>query len=83
MQAGSREGGLALAVAFLGIDSGYGVQGALLYRVRDFICIVVGIALIMFDKKKKNIKLNDIVEGNIPNGTVPPDEPPAENNAIE
>lgn len=52
MQAGSREGGMAMSLAFLGINSGYGVQGGLIYRARDFICIVIGIALIMFDKKK-------------------------------
>lgn len=63
MQAGSREGGMAMTLGFLGINSGYGAQGALLYRVRDFICIVIGISLIMFDKRKKNLKLNDLVEG--------------------
>lgn len=52
MQAGSREGGMAMALGFLGIDSGKGVMGAIIYRVRDFLCIVIGISLIMFEKKK-------------------------------
>ena len=52
MQAGSREGGMALSLAFLGISSGYGVQGGLIFRARDFICIIIGISLIMFDRKK-------------------------------
>ena len=56
MQAGSREGGMAMALIFLGIGSGYGAQGGLIYRVRDFICIVFGILLIMFDKKKSTAK---------------------------
>ena len=61
MQAGSREGGMAMALAFLGINSGYGVQGGLIYRVRDFVCILIGIMLIMFDKKKvrKNMFVAD------------------------
>lgn len=61
MQAGSREGGMAMALAFLGIESGYGVQGGLIYRVRDFVCILIGISLIMFDKKKvrKNMFAKD------------------------
>ena len=60
MQAGSREGGMAMSLALLGINSGYGVQGGLIYRARDFICIVIGIALIMFDKKKQN-KTADVI----------------------
>ena len=52
MQAGTREGGMAMALNFLNINSGYGAQGGLIYRVRDFFCIVFGITLIMFDKKK-------------------------------
>ena len=78
MQAGSREGGMALALAFLGISSGYGVQGGLIFRARDFICIIIGISLIMFDRK--NVRRNmfapdtDTTTENIVNmrGTPPP-----------
>lgn len=61
MQAGSREGGMAMSLAFLNIGSGYGVQGGLIFRARDFICIIIGISLIMFDRKKvrKNMFLKD------------------------
>ena len=61
MQAGSREGGMAMSLVFLGIHSGYGVQGGLIYRIRDFVCILIGISLIMFDKKKvrKNMFAKD------------------------
>lgn len=81
MQAGSREGGMALALAFLGISSGYGVQGGLLFRARDFICIIIGISLIMFDRKKirKNMFASDTetTAENIVNAriTLPPTKP--------
>jgi len=53
MQAGTREGGMAMALTFLGIDAAVGVVGALIYRIRDLLCILIGVSLIMFDKKKK------------------------------
>lgn len=62
MQAGSREGGMAMTLGFLGISSGYGVQGALIYRIRDFMCILIGITLIMFDKKKVRQNMFDTNE---------------------
>lgn len=63
MQAGSREGGMAMALAFLGIDSSAGAQGGLIYRIRDFVCIVFGIILIMFERKKSGGKLRPFIDG--------------------
>ena len=67
MQAGSREGGMFMALAFLNI--GEGGIGLAIYRVRDIICIVLGILLIMFDKKKSGVKLSALTEGVLPDNT--------------
>lgn len=53
MQAGTREGGMAIALDFLGISSGIGVMGGLIYRVRDLICTAVGIICILTGGKKR------------------------------
>lgn len=53
MQAGSRELGVYSALNSLKIDKEIGAMGLILYRVRDFICIVLGIMLIIFEKKKR------------------------------
>ena len=53
MQAGTREGGMIMALDFLHIETSVGVVGALIYRIRDLMCILIGISLILFDKKKK------------------------------
>lgn len=53
LQAGTREGGMAIALKMLDIDSGIGVLGGLIYRIRDLICTVVGILLILLGKRKK------------------------------
>ena len=53
MQAGTREGGMIMALSFLAIEASVGVVGALIYRIRDLVCILIGISMILFDKKKK------------------------------
>ena len=53
MQAGSRELGTYTALAALNISPEIGALGLIFYRVREFICIVLGILLIMFEKKKE------------------------------
>ena len=53
MQAGTREGGIVLALACLGFGMETAVMGGLIYRVRDLICIAVGIILILIGGKKK------------------------------
>ncbi|MBO4432265.1 MAG: flippase-like domain-containing protein [Clostridia bacterium] len=52
MQAGSRELGTYTALAALNISPEIGALGLIFYRVRELICIVLGILLIMFEKKK-------------------------------
>ena len=51
MQAGTREGGMAIALDILNIDSGMGLMGGLIYRVRDLTCTTIGILLILAGKK--------------------------------
>lgn len=51
MQAGTREGGMIMALRWLGIDPAMGVPGGLLYRVRDILLNMIGIALILIGKK--------------------------------
>ena len=53
MQAGTREGGMAIATAKLWIDPGTTLMGGLIYRIRDLICTTVGILLILTTRKKK------------------------------
>ena len=52
MQAGTREGGMVLALQWLGIDPASGVMGGLLYRVRDLLCSLIGIICILIEKKQ-------------------------------
>jgi len=52
MQAGSREGGMALALSFFNIDGGFGVQTGIIYRVRDLLFTAVGIFLVLFERHK-------------------------------
>ncbi len=52
MQAGTREGGMAIALAKLQISGGTGLMGGLIYRIRDLICTIAGILLILTDRKK-------------------------------
>ena len=53
LQAGTRESGMAIAIELLGISSGAGLMGGLIYRIRDLICTAAGILLILIGKKKK------------------------------
>ena len=53
MQAGTREGGMAIALDILGISSGLGVMGGLVYRIRDLICTIIGIIIILAGGKKR------------------------------
>ena len=53
MQAGTREGGIVLALSCLGFDMETAVMGGLIFRVRDLSCIAVGILLILIGGKKK------------------------------
>ena len=59
MQAGSRELGTYTALAALKIDAEIGSLGLIIYRVRDFLCIVLGVSLIMFEKNKNKPDSND------------------------
>lgn len=52
MQLGGREGGFALAVGGLSLSGAYGVYTALITRVREFIWIVIGLALVKIGNKK-------------------------------
>ena len=52
MQAGTREGGMAIALDILGVDSVTGVMGGLIYRIRDLFCTLIGILLILLSRKK-------------------------------
>ena len=52
MQAGTREGGMAVALKILGISSATGIMGGLIYRIRDLLCTTVGILLILTGRKK-------------------------------
>lgn len=53
MQAGTREGGIVLALNCLGYEMETAVMGGLIFRIRDLSCIAVGILLILLGGKKK------------------------------
>ena len=53
MQAGTREGGMVLALQWLGVDPASGVMGGLLYRVRDLLGSLIGIICILIVKKQE------------------------------
>ena len=53
MQTGTREGGTALAVDWLGMDPAVGMMGGLLYRVRYILCILIGTVFILAGKEHK------------------------------
>ena len=46
MQAGTREGGMAIALGILNISLGTGVMGGIIYRIRELVCTAIGILLI-------------------------------------
>lgn len=56
MQAGTREGGTALAVRWLGGDEALGLMTGLLFRIREMITTGIGLFFILVEKKrvKKN-----------------------------
>lgn len=55
MQAGTREMGTTIALNFIGEANAFGPL-FLVYRVREFIFIAVGIILVLFGRKHENIK---------------------------
>lgn len=59
MQVGAREGGMAIAIDWLGLDPAIGMMGGLIYRMRDVACIIIGVICILIDKDnaKKNNSL--------------------------
>lgn len=66
MQAGSREGGMAIALHFLFTDevvSTIAVPVGLVYRVREFICTLIGIIMVAAtSRNKKAIKEVELIE---------------------
>lgn len=50
MQAGAREGGMAIAVDWIGISPATGIIGSLLYRMRYIACVLIGVICIIIDK---------------------------------
>lgn len=53
MQAGTRESGMALVLHWLKVTEESGFMGGILYRVRELICIAIGIILILIGKRSK------------------------------
>ena len=53
MQAGTREGGIVLALNCLGFAMETAVMGGLIFRIRDISCIAAGILLILAGGRKK------------------------------
>ena len=51
MQLGAREGGFVMSVALLSIPYSYGVFMALLIRIRELVCVIIGIALMKIGNK--------------------------------
>ena len=51
MQLGAREGGFVMSVALLSIPYSYGVFMALLIRIREVVCVILGIALMKVGNK--------------------------------
>jgi len=58
MQAGAREGGMAIALDWLGVDPGVGVMGGLLYIVRNIACILIGIICILISKDSNKPRID-------------------------
>ncbi|MBO5699739.1 MAG: flippase-like domain-containing protein [Bacteroidaceae bacterium] len=53
MQLGAREGGFAMAANGLSLTAGIGVSMALLIRLRELVCIAIGLLLIKIGNKSK------------------------------
>ncbi len=57
MQAGTREAGLFIALSFLKhIPNNVGPLVCIIYRLRDFLCVFVGIAILLISKKSQKEK---------------------------
>ena len=52
MQLGGREGGFAMATGGLALSAGVGISLGLLIRLRELICVVIGLALMKIGNKK-------------------------------
>lgn len=55
MQVGAREGGMAIAIGWIGIEPATGMMGGLMYRMRYVACILIGLICILIDREKENI----------------------------
>jgi len=76
MQLGAREGGFALSVGALAIDSAFGVYTGLITRVREIIWIIIGLALMKIGNSKSKSPSNAPTDANI-------EENPAGNKRAE
>ncbi len=56
MQAGTREGGLLIALSLVGVAGEFCTPASLIYRVRDLMCIFFGVILVIITKKTKKEK---------------------------
>lgn len=56
MQLGAREGGFAVAITGLSMSSGVGVFVGLICRVRELLCIVIGVAIMKIGNSRQNGK---------------------------
>lgn len=54
MQLGAREGGFAISTSSLALKSSFGLYMGLITRLREFIWIVIGVALMKIGNKKEN-----------------------------
>lgn len=55
LQAGTRESGLVLGGAFLGLEAGICTFAGIVYRIRDLICTFVGVILIIVSGEGKKV----------------------------
>lgn len=53
MQLGGREGGFAMATGGLALSAGIGVSLGLLIRLRELVCVIIGLALMKIGNKKE------------------------------
>ncbi len=58
MQAGTREGGLLIALSFIGVEGALCTAASIIYRVRDLLCIFFGVILVVITRKSKQEKLS-------------------------
>lgn len=60
MQLGTREGGMAMAVASIGYEASIGVFIGIATRIRELVWIAIGLLLMLFSKRKKNREKQNI-----------------------